>query len=111
MYKKVILGVVASVLALSLANFGTSARALDCVGDCEEVTDGYVWAGEPTGNSSDNGVTATSDDVVVEETDVEEEETEEEPPMWPVYLSLGAIGVTFLLVIIINLSGRKYDKK
>lgn len=106
MYKKVILGIVASVLSFSLIGSGTPAQALD------SGVDGYVWAGEPTSDSNDDdGVTATSDDVVVEEIDVEEEETEEEPPMWPVYLSFGAIGVTFLLIIIINLSGRKYDKK
>lgn len=106
MYKKVILGIVASVLAFSLIGSGAPAQALD------SDVDGYVWAGEPTSDSDDDdGVTATFDDVIVEEIDVEEEETEEEPPMWPVYLSFGAIGVTFLLVIIINLSGRKYDKK
>lgn len=105
MYKKVILGIVASVLAFSLIGSGAPAQALD------SDVDGYVWAGEPAGESSDDEVTTTSDDVVVEEIDVEEEETEEEPPMWPVYLSFGAIGVTFLLIIIINLSGRKYDKK
>lgn len=104
MYKKVVLSIVAGVLVLGLASFDTPARALD------SDVDGYVWAGEPTDGSSDDGVTATSDDVV-EEIDIEEEETEEEPPMWPVYLSFGAIGVTFLLIIIINLSGRKYDKK
>lgn len=29
---------------------------------------------------------------------------------WPVYLSLGAIVITFLLIIIINLAGRKKRK-
>lgn len=35
----------------------------------------------------------------------------EDPEMWPVYLSLGAIGVTFLLIVIINLTSRKYNRK
>lgn len=38
-------------------------------------------------------------------------ESEEAPEMWPVYLSLGAIGVTFLLIVIINLTSRRYNQK
>lgn len=39
------------------------------------------------------------------ETDQEDEETE--PAMWPLILSLSALGVTIIFVIIINICGRK----
>ena len=35
------------------------------------------------------------------------DDEEEETAMWPVWLSFGAIGVMIVLVLIINLSGRK----
>jgi len=101
MYKKMIFGLVASVLALGFTNFGLNAQA-------EEV-EGSVWV-ESSESAENTDVAAPSDDTVIEEIDVEEE-IEEEPDMWPVYLSFGAIGVTFLLIIIINLSGRRYNKK
>lgn len=44
------------------------------------------------------------------ETNIGDEESAEEatePEMWPVYISLGALGATLLLIIIINLVGRK----
>lgn len=43
--------------------------------------------------------------------EVSPEPTAEDPEMWPVYLSLGAIGVTFLLIVIINLTSRRYNRK
>lgn len=39
-----------------------------------------------------------------------EAETEEEPAAWPMILSFSALGATVVLVIIINLIGRKHKK-
>lgn len=103
MYKKMVLGLAVGIFAFSLVNFSSNVWA-------EEV-EGSVWAGSPEYGDTEDGVVTTSDGVVVEEVDIEEEEIEEEPAMWPVYLSFGAIGTTFLLVLIINLSARKYNKK
>lgn len=59
--------------------------------------------------------TESSEDVTeeswLEPISAESAEPEEDPEMWPVYLSLGAIGVTFLLIVIINLTSRKYNQK
>ncbi len=109
MNKKIIFGVIISIFALN-CGLNTSASALDCVEPCPDV-EGSVWAGSPEYSDEEDGIVTTSDDVSIKEVDLETEEVEEEPPMWPVYLSLGAIGVTFLLVIIISLTGRKYNKK
>lgn len=47
------------------------------------------------------------------ETDIDEVETEEEEeaPLWPMYLSLGALGVAILTFIILNLAGGKVKNK
>lgn len=39
-----------------------------------------------------------------------EEEGEEEPALWPMYLSLGALGLAVLVFIILNLFGGKKKK-
>lgn len=92
MYKKIVLGLAVSALVLGWAGSGLNAQA-------EEV-EGSVWIEAP--ESVENNDTATASDEVV---------VEEEPEMWPVYLSLGAISITLLLVAVINLSGRRYSKK
>lgn len=122
MYKKLILGALAGIFSLGLANLNMNAQALDCAeaencpsyyGDPDGYygnAEGSVWAGSPEYGDAEDGIVTTSDNIAVEEVDIEEE-IEEEPAMWPVYLSFGAIGVTFLLVLTINLSARKYNKK
>lgn len=40
-----------------------------------------------------------------------ESETEEEPALWPMVVSLSALGAMVVLVIIINLIGRSHKKK
>ncbi len=103
MHKKVILGLAAAVLTIGFAGSSLNARATE--------VDGSVWVESPTSiDDAKNPVVETSDDAVSEETAIKEE-AEEEPTMWPVYLSFGAICVTLLLVIIVNLSGRRYNKK
>lgn len=103
MHKKVILGLAAAVLTIGFAGSSLNARATE--------VDDSVWVESPTSlDDAENPTVKTSDDTVGEETDIKEE-AEEESAMWPVYLSFGAIGVTLLLVIIINLSGQRYNKK
>lgn len=101
MYKKLIFGLTAIFFAglVGLANFDQSARALDCI-DAEQCPSDSEWLGEP-------GTEVVED----ESEDDSELEADQDPEMWPVYLCFGAIGATFLLVVIINLSARKYNKK
>lgn len=51
---------------------------------------------------------------IADETIITEETTEvvepAEPEMWPVYLSLGALGLALLVFIALNLFGRKHRK-
>ncbi len=63
--------------------------------NCESADGSIAQPDKPTGE-----IEADADD---------EESTEEatEPEMWPVYVSLGSLGAAFLLIIIINLVGRK----
>lgn len=71
----------------------------DCEGtdstNCESADGSIAQPDKPTGE-----IEADADD---------EESTEEatEPEMWPIYVSLGSLGAAFLLIIIINLVGRK----
>lgn len=89
--------------------------------ECDEATDpncqtssGSVAQPEkPTGTPILPDATGeeAADEEMTEE-DVEENTDEEvgEPEMWPVYASLGALGATLILIIIINLTGRKSKK-
>ena len=59
-------------------------------------------------------VTPIAEDInepIADETIITEETTEAiepaEPEMWPVYLSLGALGLALLVFIALNLFGRK----
>lgn len=59
-------------------------------------------------------VTPIAEDInepITDETMIAEETTEviepAEPEMWPVYLSLGALGLALLVFIVLNLFGRK----
>lgn len=49
-----------------------------------------------------------SDNEIIEETEIIEEETE--PALWPMYLSLGALGLALIVFIILNLFGGKKRK-
>lgn len=99
-----------------------------------EPSESIVTVGE-TPNSSEDGVmpisetenpteVVTSEEEVVEGADnVEDQameidagvdessvEAEAEPEMWPVYLSLGGIALTLLLIFVINIVHRKSKK-
>lgn len=53
----------------------------------------------------------TVNPIAVEETTEEEEgEASEEPALWPMYLSLGTLGLAILVFIILNLFGGKKKK-
>lgn len=100
----------ALITCLGLGSAVTPAYALD------EASDPVVTSeiDEPTGPSIDNGEVVTppddEDDIVPDNTTTDDEATDEtsEPEMWPVYVSLGALGGALILVIIINLAlGRK----
>jgi len=58
--------------------------------------------------------TETEGEIITEETTEETEATEEDestaPEMWPVYLSLGGIALTVILILIINIIHRKSKK-
>ena len=62
-------------------------------------------------------VTPIAEDInepIADETIITEETAEviepAEPEMWPVYLSLGALGLALLAFIVLNLFGRKHRK-
>lgn len=57
-------------------------------------------------NALDEGL-ADEPEVICATGDEEGCEKEVDPEMWPLYLSLGALAVTVIVVIIINLIGRK----
>lgn len=69
----------------------------DCANEdapgCEPADGSIAQPDKPTGEAEPN----TDDKESAEETT--------EPEMWPVYVSLGALGATLLLIIIINLVG------
>lgn len=64
-------------------------------------------------DEADGSIAQPDKPISDDETDDDEAELEEEatePEMWPVYVSLGTLGASFLLIIIINLIGRKSKK-
>lgn len=100
----------ALITCLGLGSAVTPTYALD------EASDPVVTSeiDEPTGPSIDNGEVVTppddEDDAAPDNTTTDDEATDEtsDPEMWPVYVSLGALGGALILVIIINLAlGRK----
>lgn len=83
----------------------------DAEEDCDETTDeecqsrpeSYDTALE---NALDEGL-ADEPEVICATDDEEGCGTDADSEMWPLYISLAALGATILLVIIINLIGRK----
>lgn len=59
-------------------------------------------------NALDEGL-ADEPEVICATEDEEDCEEEGDPEIWPLYVSLGALGATIVLVIIINLMGRKHQ--
>lgn len=109
MSQKSMLIVGALVACLGLGYVATPVYALD------ETSDPVITneIDEPTGPSVDNGeVVAPSEgetptDSDSDTTDGDSTEATEEtgdPEMWPMYVSLGALGGALVLIIIINLA-------
>ncbi len=136
MNKKVILGVAG--LVLGLAGLGVNAAYAEedvitetigegdietnCAGSpdmncAETVTAETVYDEEYWSNDDDGDLgNEEEDDSSREEAMAEEDKggaplvEEAEPALWPMWLSLGAIGVAIVAIIIFNLAGRKYKK-
>lgn len=71
--------------------------------DCQDETERYDTDLE---NAIDEGL-ANEPEVICATGDEEDCNNLTDSEMWPLYISLGALGVTIVLVIIINLIGRK----
>lgn len=122
MGKKVIISssVVALSFGLVLGLFSVGASATDEPNKIQPRTtenDGIMLINDECDETNNDceDLVAPQDDynsevVITDDGDVEEiEEIEEEvePAMWPVYVSFGALGVMVLMVIILNLTGKK----
>jgi len=125
MFKKLKLTLGALTLSLGLAFATTPVQALDCLEapcpcmpdeeetnpDCIPVSRNSTTGAieEPTDPSTAGGevVDPTENDPEADAEVEAEEEEAGEPAMWPTYLSLGALGATFILIIIINLASRR----
>lgn len=80
----------------------------DCIGvegAGEEATD-CITAVEPTTPTDDTNCDPNEDTDCVEE-DLEITEEASEPEQWPMYVSLGALGLAVVVFIILNLFGSK----
>ena len=60
----------------------------------------------PNESNNDGGIMEISE----EEATIEPAEKDDALDMWPVYLSLGAIALTLLLIFVINITHRKSQK-
>lgn len=67
-----------------------------------EESDAVVTSDEPNEETTVNEVTDSDESV--------ESTQDSEPEMWPVYLSLGGIVLTLLLIFVINIAHRKSQK-
>lgn len=124
MGKKVIISssVAALSLGLALGLFSASASATDEAREIQPRTveiqprtiDEEIECDEANNDCADLiDLQETNDtEIILAEdedgvTEVEDIEVESEPEMWPVYVSLGAIGVMILMIIVLNLTGKK----
>lgn len=77
----------------------TSEEPVTGVDDLPVITsggDGIIFAGEESDEAGD--------------VEIEEEEIVEEPALWPMYLSLGALGAAILTFIILSICSPKLKK-
>ncbi len=78
----------------------------NCPDESADSTDSTTSVTEPTEREEDqkSDKEKEPEEIIVEE---DEEVIEEETPMWPVYISLGALGLAILVFIVLNLFGGK----
>jgi len=108
----------AAILGLALTGVPAWAEEVDCTVDPlnELCFEAYNTEAMPISEINETTVDDPADypeNNKVEITEIEEaEEIEEEtePALWPMYLSLGALGLAILVFIILNLFGRKQKK-
>lgn len=126
MFKKILLATSAIIAALGSTIISTPAvfacdylcseGQIDCENPCpdgvmpiNDTDDGTI--DEPTAPSTDGGETVHPEAEQPEtdgSTETTDEEESDEPEAWPMYLSLGALAGTLILIIIINLTlGRR----
>lgn len=78
-----------------------------------DVTSGDKIDLESGTNNSDDSTAKCGDGSIVDadgniaKCEDEEESDDEEPEMWPMYVSLGALGAAILVFIILNLFGKR----
>lgn len=98
----------AAILAFTLGSTPVWAEEVDCTVTPEAaICLDQSEAGIMPINETDETM-SIGDDEVITDTEVIEEETE--PALWPMYLSLGALGLAIVVFIILNLFGSKKKK-
>lgn len=95
----------------------TATPANETAGEISEptsdVTSGDKIDLESGTNNSDDSTAKCGDGSIVDadgniaKCEDEEESDDEEPEMWPMYVSLGALGAAILVFIILNLFGKR----
>lgn len=117
MFKKV-LSVIALAFALglsftSISVFAEGENGIMPINETSETTPISDTSGEiaePTDEGADNTAIDLEAGNTPDTDKAEEPENEEdagEPETWPMYVSLGALGLAVLIFIILNLLGRK----
>lgn len=96
---------------MNCAEITSEPEPEDCIGgdgttDCAPIS-GEEPIEEPGEGSSSERVDLDGDDEDDSESSAEEDE---EAPLWPMYISLGALGAAVLVFIILNLFGGKKRK-
>lgn len=124
--KRVLIGILTITLLAGVGADEVFAEAPNgrVSGDVPEPSEPMVTIGsgeaapEEAATSEEAALEASEEAEAAEETEVTTEEASEEPntdektfdEMWPVYISLGGIALTILLILIINIAHRKSKK-
>lgn len=108
--KKLLLASLAAI-ALALGVVALPVAAVEGEATDAPVATSLDDAALTDGGTGDEQSTDPSDPDATTKCDTEEEkcqdEEEGEPEMWPAYIALGALGVTIILIIVINLASKK----
>lgn len=103
--------------AIPTSDTNTAIPTNETAGEISEptsdVTSGDKIDLESGANNSDDSTAKCGDGSIVDadgniaKCEDEEESDDEEPEMWPMYVSLGALGAAILVFIILNLFGKR----